>query len=509
MEPSRRELLLVSEELGEAEVAALKFLSREHIPLRKLEAIQKAQDFFDVLQEKGMIEGENRFFLMELLCRIRRIDLLESMLHTTRQNVERELQIPGRAKVSAYRYLLFQLSEDITEDDLRSFKFLLGEELPKCRLIPKTTMLDIFIEMEKKGILGEDNLSTLKKLCAEINISLLKTIEEYELKFGKTKRPLSRSYSCSDTGVSYGTNNEYFSGEEKMFVAEEEGGSTAGCEAPARCLESCVALDSPARQHQPSELESYKMSSRPCGVCLILNNHSFAKARERVPELRAMRDRNGTDVDAEALKRVFKGFHFTIAEYRDLTAEEIRKTVNIYRCEDHKDKDCFVCCILSHGKKGVIYGVDGQEVSIQELTTSFTGKNCCSLAGKPKVFFVQACQGDAYLEGVNIDTDSGEPDASVETDARFQLECIPAEADFLLGMATLQDYVSYRSTSEGTWYIQALCRHLENSSPLGQDILTILTAVNEEVSRRTCKPNSKQMPQPTFTLRKKLVFSVD
>lgn len=139
--------------------------------------------------------------------------------------------------------------------------------------------------------------------------------------------------------------------------------------------------------------------------------------------------------------------------------------MNIYRCQDHNDKDCFVCCVLSHGKKGVIYGVDGQEVRIQELTTSFTGQNCHSLAGKPKVFFVQACQGDARQKGVTIETDSGEQDSSLEADARFQLECIPSEADFLLGMATLQDYVSYRSSSQGSWYIQSLCQHLENSCP--------------------------------------------
>ncbi|NXV98537.1 CASP8 protein, partial [Calonectris borealis] len=128
---------------------------------------------------------------------------------------------------------------------------------------------------------------------------------------------------------------------------------------------------------------------------------------------------------------------------------------------------------------------------------------------KPKVFFVQACQGDACQKGVTIETDSGEQDSSVETDARFQLDCIPAEADFLLGMATLQDYVSYRSTRQGTWYIQALCQHLEYSCPRGEDILTILTAVNQEVSRKSCKSNAeKQMPQPSFTLRKKLIFPV-
>lgn len=46
------------------------------------------------------------------------------------------------------------------------------------------------------------------------------------------------------------------------------------------------------------QLEAYKMTSRPRGVCLILNNHNFSKAREAVPEPKNMKDRNGTDVDA-------------------------------------------------------------------------------------------------------------------------------------------------------------------------------------------------------------------
>ncbi|NWX44706.1 CASP8 protein, partial [Steatornis caripensis] len=478
MELPRQLLLVVSEELGEAELAALKFLSLEHVPMRKLEAIQEPKAFFEVLQEKDMLEAGNLSFLKELLYRISRMDLLAAHLGSSREEMERELRIPGRARV----YLLFQLSEDITEDELKSFKFLLGKELPKCKLNPKITMLDVFIEMEKKGILGEDNLNTLKNLCAEINISLLKRVEEYELNLF---------------------------GEEEMLIPEEQRGSTGDPEARARWLALPVAPDSPASWNESSQLEAYKMTSRPCGVCLILNNHNFAKAREAVLEPKNMKDRNGTDVDAAALRRVFSKLHFTVAEYRDLTAEEIRKTINIYRCKDHKDKDCFVCCILSHGKKGIIYGVDGQEVPIQELTTSFTGQNCHSLAGKPKVFFVQACQGDACQKGVTIEMDSGEQDCSVETDARFQLDCIPTEADFLLGMATLQDYVSYRSPKEGTWYIQALCQHLEYSCPRGEDILTILTAVNQEVSRKSCKPNAeKQMPQPSFTLRKKLIFPV-
>ncbi|XP_014809874.1 PREDICTED: caspase-8 [Calidris pugnax] len=484
MDVPRQRLLAVGEELGEAELAALKFLSLEHVPMKKLEAIQRAQDFFEALREKGMIEAGNLSFLKELLYRISRIDLLVAHLGSSREEMARELQIPGRAKVPAYRYLLFQLSEDITKDELSSFKFLLGKELPKCKLTPKTTMLDVFMEMEKKGILGEDNLSVLKRLCAEINISLLKRIEEYELNLF---------------------------GEEEMLITGKQRGSTGGPEAHARWLASPMSPDSPGSWSESSQrLEAYKMTSRPRGVCLILNNHSFAKAREAVPEPKKLKDRNGTDVDAAALKTVFEKLHFKVEECKDLTAEKIRETISIQQRKDHKDEDCFVCCILSHGKKGVIYGVDGQEVPIQELTTAFTGQNCRSLNGKPKVFFVQACQGDACQKGVTIETDSGEQDSSVETDARFQFDCIPAEADFLLGMATLPDHVSFRSTARGTWYIQALCQHLRESCPRGEDILTILTAVNQEVSRKTCEPNAeKQMPQPSFTLRKKLIFPVD
>ncbi|NXW82950.1 CASP8 protein, partial [Alopecoenas beccarii] len=486
MELPRPRLLALSEELDGAELAALKFLSLEHVPMRKLEGVRRAQDLLEVLQEKGLLEAGNLSFLRELLYHIHRMDLLAAQLGCSREEMDRELRIPGRAQVSPYRYLLFQLSEDITKDELNSFKFLLGQELPKCKLNPKTTMLDLFIEMEKKRILAEDNLSILKRLCAEINVSLLKRIEEYELNVvGKIKQ------NGLFPVVTLEATSRYHTGLIMLF-SEVTG---------AILFTDHLSFE---------QLEAYKMTSRPRGVCLILNNHSFAKAREAVPELRDMKDRNGTHMDAEALRRVFSKLHFIIAEHRDLTAEEIRGIVNSLRCEDHKDRDCFVCCVLSHGKKGIIYGVDGQEVPIQELTMSFTGRNCPSLAGKPKVFFVQACQGDACQRGVTIETDSAEQDSSVETDARFQLECIPAEADFLLGMATLQDYVSYRNPRQGTWYIQALCQHLEYSCPRGEDILTILTAVNQEVSRKSGRPNAeKQMPQPSFTLRKKLIFPVN
>ncbi|XP_044888406.1 caspase-8-like isoform X2 [Mauremys mutica] len=457
-------LYTISEALATEDLVALKFLSLEHIPLRKQEVIRDPEALFLALEEKGMMEEDDLSFLKELLFRINRIDLLTDKLSSSREEMERELQIPGRAKVSQFRHLLFQLSENITTDELKSLKFLLIKELPKCKLDNEMTLIDVFIEMEKKGLLAEENLEILKTICEKIDKSLLKKIEEYEL----------------DRNV-----------QDSLWPSQ-------------------TASDSPGIQEEIQQPDMYKMSSRPRGICLILNNHDFTKARSEVPKLQNIKDRNGTDADAAALRKVFTKLHFEIAEYKDLTSEQIRHTVHAYRNMDHRDRDCFVCCILSHGDKGIVFGTDGQETSIQELTTSFTGMNCPSLAGKPKVFFIQACQGDTFQKGVHIETDSAELDSSVEADARFQLECIPDEADFLLGMATMKDFVSYRSTTQGTWYIQSLCEHLEKSCPRGEDILSILTAVNREVSRKNDRLNQgKQMPQPSFTLRKKLIFPIN
>lgn len=49
-------------------------------------------------------------------------------------------------------------------------------------------MLDILTEMEKKDLLGKDNLSMLKSLCEKVNISLWNRIEDGLNLFGKTEQ---------------------------------------------------------------------------------------------------------------------------------------------------------------------------------------------------------------------------------------------------------------------------------------------------------------------------------
>ncbi|XP_041117549.1 uncharacterized protein LOC121322097 [Polyodon spathula] len=480
-----------------------------------------------------------------------------------------------------------------------------------------------------------------------------------------------------------------------------------------------------------NEVDAYKMTSMPRGYCVIINNKDFERARLKFPS-RPLNDRKGTDIDAVSLIKVFKWLHFEVVLYNDQTAEEIHSTMKRYSQQDHSSRDCFVCCILSHGLKGAIEGTDGCSVSIQDITSYFTGSSCPSLKKKPKVFFIQACQGQKIQIAVEIQADSGGPASQPETEpepeadvnhvqqytniaqqitspiqhvSRFlqqmhevtssvqqeqqvtnpvhqvacpieqvtyllhqiqeltsteqqdtspvqwfssflqqlqqvtsssqqvanleqqvvcpvqqvtvllqqlqevcqpaqqttspvqqiqqvtspieqvtvllqqvqsavdniqhvdrllqlvkettiparpavsppqqfvslalqpasppqqfvspalqaartpqqfvspgqevakpvQMDTIPRHSDFLLGMATMEDYFSYRSTSKGSFYIQALCRNLELLCPRNEDILSILTTVNRELSRENFM-NSKQMPEPRYTLTKKLFF---
>uniref|UniRef100_A0A8D2NJD5 Caspase-8 n=1 Tax=Zosterops lateralis melanops TaxID=1220523 RepID=A0A8D2NJD5_ZOSLA len=447
-------LFEVSEALVTEELAALKFLSLEHVPRRRLETIQEPKAFFEVLQEKDMIGVGNLSFLKELLYRISRIDLLTAPLGSSREEMERELRVPGRAQVSAYRQLLYGIAEDLSAEDVTSVKFLLKKLLPKNKLQENASMLQIFLEMEIKEIIKEDNLRMLKELFQRVRPDLKKKIDAYE---DKKKENYSREE------VHY-----------PVSVHPEEQGAEEGA----------------AKTHG----KTYKMKNIPHGYCLILNNYIFKNPSY---------NREGTLQDGEAVKKVFTWLQFETIEYMNLEGKTMYDTVKEYSKKDHRNMDCFVCFIFSHGEKDKIKGVDDECINIEDLVSCFTGTNCPSLAGKPKVFFIQACQGSGHHPSVTVEADST---GHLEVDAS-PLTSIPDKADILIGMATVEDCLSFRSTKTGSVYIQSLCKKMELLCPLRVDLTAILTEVNNEVARRELE-GSKQMPKITSTLLKQLIFEV-
>ncbi|NWS71005.1 CASP8 protein, partial [Crotophaga sulcirostris] len=434
----------ISEALVTDELAALNFLSLDYIPMRRLEAISRPQDLFKVLQEKGMIKAGDLSYLRELLYHISRIDLLEAQLGSSREEMERELRVPGRAKVSAYRQLLYRIAEDLTPEDVKNVKFLLQKRIPKNKLQDNASMLEVLLEMERNGIIKEDDLAMLKDILKRFRADVKKKIDTYE---------------------------------------EKKKGNSLIC-----CLRVELGF------FVIFLVESYKMKNNPHGYCVILNNYVFKNPWET---------REGTMKDGDAVKRVFNWLQFETVEYMDLEAKQIHAKVKEYSRKDHSNMDCFVCFIFSHGEKDKIKGVDDEFINIKDLLSCFSGSNCPSLAGKPKLFFIQACQGFIGHPAITVEDDFS---GHLEMDAT-PLTSIPDQADILVGMATVEDYESYRCTKTGSIYVQCLCDKLELLCPLRKDLLTILTEVNKEVGRRVLN-GWKQMPKISSTLRKQLLFQI-
>jgi hypothetical protein len=60
---------------------------------------------------------------------------------------------------------------------------------------------------------------------------------------------------------------------------------------------------------------------------------------------------------------------------------------------------------------------------------------------------------------VVVDAAENEPERQQDLTIDRPRELIPDEADFLLGYATVPGYVSYRSRSQGSWYINKLSQN--------------------------------------------------
>nr|XP_055068329.1 caspase-8-like isoform X3 [Misgurnus anguillicaudatus] len=481
-------LLEIDEDLEKGEVAQLKFLCTDLVQKKRLETVTDFKDLSQRLEEQELLD--DGLLIPELLITIRRLDLLK-ILNTSKEQVERYLAHDDCKRVSPYRKMLFQLSEDMTEENLRIVKFL--SDLPKAKLETCTSFLDIIIEMEKQQKLGEENLDELKDILDKCDKQLADRIE----KFRNTQRDREQALSCPVGGrppLQELSNREH-------FIPNYPDSMGTEMSEPRRASFG-LATDSHIEKQTITydEKDYYPISHRPVGHCLIINNYNFEMSK-----IQKLGNRKGTHTDKESLERVFKKMHFEITVKDDLTASEMLEVVKQFAEKDHSQMDIFVCCVLSHREKGAVFGVDGELVEIYELMQH--PAKCRTLANKPKLFFIQANQvGQKAMwmaDGPEQEEGTYEEDAQ-----KVASYSIPIEADMLIGMATVEYYQSYRHTTEGSIYIQELCRQLEDLCPRKEDILSILTKVNYEVSNRTLK-GYKQMPEPRYTLRKKLILPMD
>ena len=262
-------------------------------------------------------------------------------------------------------------------------------------------------------------------------------------------------------------------------------------------------LVNPKGGSKATAVDEYSMKTFPHGVALIINNEQFAKQSER----------EGTAIDERNLTHTFRFLGYKVEVHRDLKAEKMLAIMTEVGSRNHSHYDSFVCCILSHGKEGHVYGTNSVMVSLDDLSKKVDANHCPSLGGKPKLFFLQACRGKMKEESVRVRTDAGDkpPQPSqVLTDSGIRVATdsdtiIPSSTDFFFGYATPLGFVAWRDLDNGSWYISELCRVLCELSTHAS-LNDIMTKVCHEVGRRYEYAGHKCCPETTNRLQKNVFF---
>ncbi|CAL8345374.1 unnamed protein product [Boreogadus saida] len=474
----REKLLMVDQVLNSDDTKALAFLCKDILKC-DISSVESPIDLFQRLEEKDVLSEDQPYLLADLLRVIEHFQLLRELdLNSTMSTTVNP--------ITPYRKLLYELSKDIGQKELKNIKFLLNKDLKHSALELNVSTLEVFLEMERMDLLSSSNLLRLEQILKDVRPVLWKQILQFKDSQGKI---------AQETGV----------------VDHRPRSSS----------------DASRRGKDQTDPPPYPMKAQQRGICCIVNNFDFSRSSGK------HKNREGTDIDEGSLRRVFTWLGFQVEVVQDATRDQMLSSMRELASRDHSGMDCVACFVLSHGLKGGVYGVDGGVVGLEELTDLLHGVRCASLRGKPKLFFIQACQGNKKEQavpvpangpvnpkvhdqtdgpsspGVNIQTDGPSSPGDICSDAVVASELLPSTADFLTAMATTPSHVSVRLEEKGSWFIQSLCQNLEQLVPHGQDLVSILTKVNGDVSQMFKRIGGcRQMPQHSSSLRTRVVFPV-
>jgi len=232
---------------------------------------------------------------------------------------------------------------------------------------------------------------------------------------------------------------------------------------------------------------------------IIFNHKKFASRFH-------LNERKGTELDVSAIKSAFKSISWDTEVYNDPTVSDIRSIITELQLSESTESLAAVAVfILSHGEdNGTVFAADAMYRVDNDILFMLTADKCPYLAGKPKLIFVQACQGQNTDPGVNL----RRRHTSQDSTSTYK---IPNFADFLIFQASFWNHYSFRSSDTGSWFIQALCRRIVESDQEDSLMDTLLevsrTVSVEKESNVPTKPHlhqKKQTPLLYSTLLRKL-----
>ncbi|XP_053685894.1 caspase-7-like [Sabethes cyaneus] len=207
---------------------------------------------------------------------------------------------------------------------------------------------------------------------------------------------------------------------------------------------------------------------------LILHHKKFKEKRD---------ERHGSEKDLKRLKEVFKDYRVSTLDIcSDFTIKQVQsKMIEISR-KDFKKCCCLLVFIMSHGGRGeTIKAYDGNSYNLEtDIVDRVLNNN--TLKDKPKLFFIQACKGNALME----------------------TDCVPSATnknDIMKCYSTYEGTMATRDPERGTIFIQSLFDLIENNKD--KNLRQIMPLLRDQFK----KERVQQVPTDTSTLSKEFYFA--
>jgi len=215
------------------------------------------------------------------------------------------------------------------------------------------------------------------------------------------------------------------------------------------------------------DAEEYNMNHNRRGKAVIFNHDMFMKGDPRP----------GSNHDVKSLTETYTKLGFQVIPYHNKKVEFIKNAITDLVEEDHSDADCLLVTVLTHGTYSNQIQAYDDYYAAENLWLHFRADKCGSLAGKPKIFIIQACRGNKSDSAVTLR--HTEADSKSET-YNSEAYKIPTYADFLIAYSSMEGCYSFRDPDTGSWFIQSLCKELQGHSST-KDFLKILTRMTRRV----------------------------
>ena len=217
----------------------------------------------------------------------------------------------------------------------------------------------------------------------------------------------------------------------------------------------------PAAVFREENSMTYKMTSNPRGMALIIDNEDF----ENLPP------RRGSHIDSDCLAKLYQQLGFWVVIKKNLRKLSLEFELFSFATDNvHHQLDMAIITVLSHGENGSIICTNGEKILIEDILSKFNNKEAPPLKGKPKFFIFQSCRGLKIDPGVETDGPDDVKMGETLEDQQFvsyrlsstpdvvSLVRDPSFEDMFVSYATIPTYVAYRNNMKGSWFIQCLCK---------------------------------------------------